>query len=920
MGPHTQNAKTHPLQTCSPSTGAASSAPALSPSNPPLPSPSPRDGTSTMRPSCLALLLALAAGSSASPPDAGPAPRPRRLALRQLQDGSRICRVMAVSGYPHWFDVDASDNPDSRPVGRRLTAVQQLTFYCTDPSEVAPAVVLDLTPEQYEEIVNLVGDGSLTLSHDDINIGPPPDGEQVSVEGTWRVHLDGSSVHEDDVEHVDVQPGFTISVVVPQEVAVPQTPHHPGGTRPRGNGSGDKYFVAFRVTDKMGPPALSAAAISDYIFGTAGDLFHFNTPMQGCSDGQYEVKFGGRPGYDLSPLYSAPGVIELEIPTQAKQSCPIQHLAMEKIRDHFAALGLEVDPRAVIDHDMYILPCGGAASGMVNGPTTWYPGNAVKYPAVVMHEVGHNLGLGHSGSLDLKEYGDGTSTMGAPHTDEDLGLMCFSGADHWQMQFYTNPTTVIEGWYHDAAFVEHDFLTGGPQSVRLIGVGEYNLQTNPVTPIVIKLKTRKPDERLSAEMKHQEEKLYVSFNAQAGANVHTRQAQNAIVVHGKHFPKYGQTFLKSVIREGETYVYHVPWDPAPRALVTAMCINRISSPKRACVCIRFDPDELCPECHCNELVPTPKPIPGPPTNSPMPTTPPTPWFKLTGTVNFRIEIVLDEYPGETTWEVKNECTNEVVQEGGPYLAQDADRMQIEEFALDDAPARYTFTIRDAQGDGLCCQYGIGDYKVILDDSHEVAACTGHECHFGAQAVHSFGSCEGPAPPTTRRPNTPTPSEKPSELPSLSPTPLLNQPNLTEAEAVPYVKVPLNFPTPPPAPNITFGVQDLDLKARKFLPDDWGFSFSGINVCVNSSDILMVRRPSKTWVRPTGGTSTKHCAYACSLVGTCQGFLVAIFLANDPCYLVNPEVKQECNGTSPNAVWYAIDGDRPRRSSTLFSGL
>lgn len=255
---------------------------------------------------------------------------------------------------------------------------------------------------------------------------------------------------------------------------------------------------------------------------------------------------------------------------------------------------------------------------------------------------------------------------------------------------------------------------------------------------------------------------FVFLPCVAGANNDTRAGRDQIVFHGKHFPHMGQTFLNGMIGAGETYTYHVPWDPAPRALVTATCINTNSSPKRACACIRLDPEEICPECHCDELVPTPKPTPGPPTISPMPTTPPTPWFKLTGTVNFRIEIALDEYPGETTWEVKNECTNEVVQEGGPYLVP---RMQIEEFDLG-APARYTFTIRDEHADGLCCKYGIGDYKVILDNSHEVAACAGHECHFGAQAMHSFGSCEGPAPPTTRSPIPPPPTGSPTESPTL----------------------------------------------------------------------------------------------------------------------------------------------------------
>ena len=124
---------------------------------------------------------------------------------------------------------------------------------------------------------------------------------------------------------------------------------------------------------------------------------------------------------------------------------------------------------------------------------------------------------------------------------------------------------------------------------------------------------------------------------------------------------------------------------------------------------------------------------------------------------------------------------------------------------------------------------------------------------------------------------PRPCE-PTQLPTASPA-------IPQPEDMPYVKVPLNFPVPPPAPDITFGVEDLDLKSRKSLPDDWGFSFSGTNVCVKPSDISTHTHPS-----------TKHCAHACILVGNCQGFLVVYHLPNDPCYLVNPEMTQECNGT------------------------
>ena len=36
--------------------------------------------------------------------------------------------------------------------------------------------------------------------------------------------------------------------------------------------------------------------------------------------------------------------------------------------------------------------------------------------------------------------------------------------------------------------------------------------------------------------------------------------------------------------------------------------------------------------------------------------------------NFDLSILTDNFPGETTWELYDECTNELVLSGGPYDA------------------------------------------------------------------------------------------------------------------------------------------------------------------------------------------------------------------------------------------------------------
>lgn len=78
-----------------------------------------------------------------------------------------------------------------------------------------------------------------------------------------------------------------------------------------------------------------------------------------------------------------------------------------------------------------------------------------------------------------------------------------------------------------------------------------------------------------------------------------------------------------------------------------------------------------------------------------------------------LNIVLDNYPNETTWEIRN-ASNVVVEAGGNYEGE-ASGTLIERFiCLPDGC--YDFIIYDSYGDGICCGYGNGSYELTLDGS------------------------------------------------------------------------------------------------------------------------------------------------------------------------------------------------------------
>ncbi len=99
----------------------------------------------------------------------------------------------------------------------------------------------------------------------------------------------------------------------------------------------------------------------------------------------------------------------------------------------------------------------------------------------------------------------------------------------------------------------------------------------------------------------------------------------------------------------------------------------------------------------------------------------------TSTIKF--EIKTDQYPSETTWKVRNSAGT-ILYSGGPYSGANTiytATWEINEFDC------FTYTIYDAYGDGICCAYGNGYYK-LMDENNNVLIQGGQ---FGSEEVKPF---------------------------------------------------------------------------------------------------------------------------------------------------------------------------------------
>lgn len=154
-----------------------------------------------------------------------------------------------------------------------------------------------------------------------------------------------------------------------------------------------------------------------------------------------------------------------------------------------------------------------------------------------------------------------------------------------------------------------------------------------------------------------------------------------------------------------------------------------------------------------------------PTNNPStsPSAPPSnASCSESGLVSLSVEVTTDLYPEETSWKLTNTCSEEVAASvEGQTKYSSTNTQYSDEFCL--PIAMYRFEINDAYGDGMCCGYGNGSFKVMYDGS-EIQMSDGS---FGSQYVSEpFGdaSCPGITPSPTKNPTLPpTPPPTPPQI-------------------------------------------------------------------------------------------------------------------------------------------------------------
>jgi len=278
----------------------------------------------------------------------------------------------------------------------------------------------------------------------------------------------------------------------------------------------------------------------------------------------------------------------------------------------------------------------------------------------------HNFGLSHSGKGGGDVYGDITGYMGAGSTEDDGPKNCFNAVKNYRL-----------GWY-DLQLGSTNPLdyTGNQKSFVLNGVADYKKDGSSDGELIsLRLEQFGDDNGVD---------FYLGYNRKAGVNSGVSQGADQVILYSKDQGLNSALSTRIVMLDiGESYTID---DYRGNGSTVTIKFDKLSnSMKDATITLSSTP--------------------------PPPTAAPT--ISCGGFGRFKVEIGIDNFAGETYWQLFEKDTNNLVEEGMDKTDYRPNKSKFEPtdgtaFCLDPGSC-YDFKIYDDYGDGLKSEQG-GFYR------------------------------------------------------------------------------------------------------------------------------------------------------------------------------------------------------------------
>lgn len=405
--------------------------------------------------------------------------------------------------------------------------------------------------------------------------------------------------------------------------------------------------LVVRVSAKDSSPPQNVKKLQNDVFL---DEHCLSSQFEACSYGKLKINPYEAPGVDG-------GVIEVALD---------YNLADNDLRGVLQSAAYEAATEKVgnlmddkFDLVLFCMPPGTGswmAYAFVGTKFSFYNDKWCSYVSAHLHEVGHNLGLAHSGQHEESEYSDQSGAMGFSYGIDDQQI-CFNPAKNYQL-----------GWYKDKV-VDYNPLTSNKTEriFTLNGVADY--ETGP------------SDANISVRLEQDAKVVdwYIGYMRKTGITQDIVEDGDKVTVLTKDagFPnEYGLSTKHAALGIGDSYViqnfngkknrdvritYSATKSDGRDAIVTVADLGRHED----------SPTEPC--------------------------------------AVYTVELRTDNFPEDNSWTVFEHGGQGRAYGSSPDYS-DANTDYTHKLCLP-YETEYKFVITDVYSDGICCNQGEGSYRI-----------------------------------------------------------------------------------------------------------------------------------------------------------------------------------------------------------------